>query len=479
MLSLWGLALAAAGCPFFTEFFPDPSLVADRDGEFVEVAWDSGGAVLWDTLYVSFENKAPFFWVREEGKSRVLWHRDVSACPETSALACEPLTVAALPNNRSAVWSLRAGACADSAFLPAPKPGETFQRAGAGPEDFVLAAPTPGMANTVYETGARDCRLAVESVTAAEARWELKTRLAGCDSAKVKVRMLSLEDAYLEDEFVKTLRGSETFYSTFSSRGLWFQVKFPEDDYPANDTWDTVFIEPHYTPVYISEVHPCPEEPVPEWVELYNPSERNLPLSRIHFCGRAAVKAAAGDSLQKRETLLLSRDTLALREWLGVSEVRIAYANLGFLKNAADTLRLCFDALPVDSVFWGKSTAIKSNCPNGFNPRTQKKDSSPGFQKQASAAKKENLSFQPFWNARVFSKKRPDFPLMVSAESEKPVKVELLSGKGILLWSADILGGSGKEWAQVPLLEKGTLGANYLRFSEGRHEKMVGIILRP
>ncbi len=479
MLFLWGLALAVPGCPFFTEFFPDPSLVADRDGEFVEVAWDSGGAVLWDTLYVRFEDKTPFFWVREEGKSRVLWHRDVNACPEVSALACEPLTVAALPNNRPAAWSLRAGTCADSAFLPAPKPGEVFQRAGAGYGDFVFASPTPGMAHPVYEPGARDCRLAVEAVSVTEERWELKTRLAGCDSAEVRVKMLSLEDAYLEDEFVKTLRGFETFYSTFSSRGLWLQLEFPEDDYPANDIWDTLFIEPRYAPVYISEVHPCPEEPVPEWVELYNSSERSLPLSRVGFCVRASIGAAAGDSLRKRETLLLSRDTLALREWLGVSEIRIAQANLGYLKNTADTLRLCFDSFPVDSVFWGKNAAVKSDCPHGFNPRTQKRDSSPGFQKQTAVAKAENGSFRPFWNARVFSKKRPDFPLMVAVESEARVKVELLSGKGILLWSTDISGGSGKEWAEVPLLEKGTAGANYLRFSEGRHEKMVGIILRP
>lgn len=481
MFFLWGAAAAVVfGCPFFTEFFPDPSEVSDQEGEFIEVRWDNHEDVVWDTLYVRFEERTPFFWVREKGKSRILWHRDIEQCPNSASLACKTLSSQALPNSRNSVWSLRAGACLDTAYIPVPRAGKSFQRSGPNFNDWSLTYTTPGTAHPEYETGIRDCRVQIQKTSQTDNRWEIQMELVGCDTVEALFRLFSMNDAYLQDEWTKTIRGTDTIVSSFVSQSLRLQIVFPEDDYPINDLWDTLFTLPSYIPAFISEVHPCPEEPIPEWVEIYNDSERAFPLSRINFCHRASVKMLSEDSLKPRESLLISKDTLALREWIGVEEVKIAYASLGSLKNISDTLRLCLDSLELDFVIWGKSAFIQSDCPNGFNPKTRQKESSPGFQKSGSRNTLQESTFKPYWNSRVFSFQRRDFPLMAAVESEKNVKVELLSGKGLLLWSFEISGGhSGKEWVEIPLFEKGAVGANYLRFSEGRHEKVVGIILRP
>ena len=109
-----------------------------------------------------------------------------------------------------------------------------------------------------------------------------------------------------------------------------------------------------------------------------------------------------------------------------------------------------------------------------------RKEDSPGFQTPGSFSADTSLPFQVNWNARIFSKKNRDNPLMVSVQSEVPVTVELISGKGDLLWKKEWPADeSGNGWREVPLLQKGFPGANFLRISSGRFEKRIGIILRP
>ena len=207
-----------------------------------------------------------------------------------------------------------------------------------------------------------------------------------------------------------------------------------------------------------------------------------LPLAPIQFCHRGTIAANAFDSLQPRETLVLTRDTTAFREWLGFNDARVLKANLGFLKNSADTLLLCWGETRLDSVVWGKKVGFVPECPAGFVPRSHRKENTPGFQSPGSLnrAFQEASSFEVRLSARVCSKKMKQSPLMVSVASSVSVKIELLSGNGILLWTKTLVPDpSGNLWVEVPLVSKGTLGPNFVRFSEGRHEKMVGVILRP
>ena len=71
--------------------------------------------------------------------------------------------------------------------------------------------------------------------------------------------------------------------------------------------------------------------------------------------------------------------------------------------------------------------------------------------------------------------------LRVGSESAvSEVLVELISGKGDLLWSTKLsVDPSGNSWSEIPLHQKGFLGVNFLRISQGAFEKRIGLVLRP
>jgi len=115
-------------CPYFYEFLPDPADVADNEGEYLVVKWESN-PVPWDTLYLQMEEHEPFaIYVPPDSLfTELLLHRGApAACPVKNGLLCQPLTSAALPNTRESVWNLSAGFCRDTAYLPVPKAGKAI-----------------------------------------------------------------------------------------------------------------------------------------------------------------------------------------------------------------------------------------------------------------------------------------------------------------------------------------------------------------
>ena len=69
--------------------------------------------------------------------------------------------------------------------------------------------------------------------------------------------------------------------------------------------------------LYFTEVHHCPAEPEPEWVEVYNASGGPLPVEEYRFCNRAKNWSASQgktrtkrDTLAAYETVIFTRDTL-------------------------------------------------------------------------------------------------------------------------------------------------------------------------
>lgn len=479
-MSLSGLCgLALAGCPFFTEIFPDPSEVEDSRGEFIEVRL-APDSLKSGTLSVFFEDKLIYTHTPAAGESRLLIHRDTLACPDFPELACGLLSGPALPNSRESRLRLTYGTCADSSLVPAPKPGLSLQRSDSD-SSWSLAEPTPGYANPDFEKGVRDCRAELVRAEITPGGWNVRLALPGCDSARASVVFTPLDVLSGASAETVLLRG-ETDVPFAHADAAVLKVTLERDDYPLNDTLDTLLAVPGASPVFFTEIHPCPAEPVPEWAEIYNAGARPFPLADLNFCGRGTVAALPADSLGPRGTLVLAKDTAAFREWLGFNDARVAKANFGYLKNSADTLLLCLKNVKLDSVAWGKPAGFVPACPDGFGARTRRAENSPGFQTPASLnaahAATGELPFVPKWNSRVVSRSG-GVPLMVSAVSEVPVRVELLSGSGILLWHSDLKAGEGDAWVEVPLASKGVLGPNFLRFSEGRYEKLVGVILRP
>ena len=254
----------------------------------------------------------------------------------------------------------------------------------------------------------------------------------------------------------------------------------------------------------MTEIHHCPEEPMPEWVELYNASAYPLPLDAFRFCDRGGALGRAGDSILPYQTVLVSKDTLSLRESLGIPDIRLIQVSLGFLNNIEGSLRLCFRNDVVDSVCWNKGTVA---CPLGFNPLTNRREFTPGFLPQnarnALSAKgvsqgvsqnpsqgtlkgKEESAKDAFTegsvpfmyklSSRVVSKKGT--PLRVRVESEYDVSLSLLDSAGRRVWKF-VVPSMSNEWVYVPVQENLGIGVGYVALSVGEYENVVGILVRP
>jgi len=236
------------------------------------------------------------------------------------------------------------------------------------------------------------------------------------------------------------------------------------------------------SPLRVTEVHHCPEEPMPEWVELYNSSEYPLPLEVFRFCDRGGALGKAGDSIRPYQAVLVSKDTSSLRAALGIPDIRMIQVSLGFLNNNEGTLRLCFRDNVIDSVYWNKGTV---SCPSGFNPLSMRREFTPGYlpknarnvslagdanQGAAKAPVEYKLS------SRVISKKGS--PLRVRVESEHNVTLSLLDSAGRCVWKS-VVSAMSYEWVKVPAQEYLGVGAAFVSLSVGEYEDVVGILVRP
>lgn len=237
----------------------------------------------------------------------------------------------------------------------------------------------------------------------------------------------------------------------------------------------------------VTEVHHCPEEPMPEWVELYNASEYPLPLESFRFCDRGGALGKSGDSIRPYQAVLVSKDTSSLRAALNIPDIRMIQVSLGFLNNTEGMLRLCFRDSVIDSVYWKKGTV---SCPSGFNPLTMRREFTPGYLpknarnvSRAGSTNQESSNQETVKNiveyklsSRVVSKKGA--PLRVLVESEHNVTLSLLDSAGRRVWKS-VVSAMSNEWVTVPAQEYLGIGAAYVSLSVGEYEDVVGILVRP
>lgn len=463
---LFAVATAAA-CPAFVEFFPDPTDVADSEGEFVEILLDSAFSV--DSLYISMDGKGVAY-AYPAGTRLVLVH-DTAGCLRRPGVVCRPLGMS-LPNSRSALWTLRAGTCLDSVALDVPKPGKSMQRRGAT-DDWLFVSPTPGYANPLYESGVQDCGLSRVSVgpRSSGAGFAVSGWVDGCAGADVTLEWTGLfgRGNPRSEEF----RAAGRFERELEAESAaWVSLRLPGDDFPMNDAWDSLAFFPGKSPLAISEIHHCPAEPEPEWVEIYNVAQRSLPLSRFSFCGRGGTFGGAGDSILPGSALLVTKDSAELRSFLGFRDVPIRQVKMGILNNTGGTLSLCFDSTAVGSVAWDKSTV---ECPSGFSPLTLRRDNTPGFvgnTRRGDPADEVEFSL----SGRIFRTGGPHPQVRVVSATES--EIGLLDSAGRRVWAGKAASNSSV-WHEIPLQKFGNVGVNYVSVKSGTFEKVVGIVLRP
>lgn len=468
LAALLAVAVPLPACPMFVEFFPDPTDVADGEGEYVEIRLDDFRA---ESLLVSLDLKAPLAFPFPRSANRVALVHDSTACPARDSLACGLLGTYTLPNSRESVWILRSGTCTDSVTIPAPKPGKALQRVGET-DEWAFTAGTFGVADPDYELGIRDCGVRLDSAEWREGvGWALRGFLGGCDSSVASLEVLDLGSPGGWRREKVSLSGR--FGLEAGAKGsAWVRIALPGDAAPSNDSVDRFLVAEGMSPVALTEIHHCPSEPEPEWVEVYNRSRYALPLSRLRFCGRGGLWGRPADSLRPYESVLVTKDSAELREFLGFRDVRIVQTSMGILNNVSGSLSLCLDSVAVDSAAWTKNTVT---CPSGFNPLYALAENTPGYQRPGGKqALEEPFAYK--LSSRVVS--RRGGPLRVSVESESELLLRLLDSTGHAVWSERIRPMS-TSWHEVPAAERCGIGVCYVSMSVGAFEKVVGIVVRP
>ncbi|GHV11815.1 hypothetical protein AGMMS49938_03190 [Fibrobacterales bacterium] len=346
------LAVAALAllpyCPFFYEFLPDPTDVPDNEGEYIIIKWDVN-PVPWDTITLRMDDgKLIKAVVTDTATSLILTHSQIGF---------------ALPNSRATVWTLSAGDCRDTAYLPVPKAGKLLVK---------------------DENG----------------EWKPASEESPCNSR---------EGGNLEC--------SET-------------------------TLDSIFFADGIPQLYISEVAPCPEEPVPEWFEVSNRSQVSFPLNGISDC-KTKSPLKSTDSLESKQSILITKDSAELRNFLQSDEIKIAQISVSTLKNTADTLRLCVNNSKLDSVMWGKQVNRQIKCPS-------REKISPGFVPRISTQKSKILEIAE----RVLSRSKRKNTLKIRWKSAVNLEMQLIDRNGVGLLKKN--------------LETAPEGSGFLEISEWR-----------
>jgi len=371
-------------CPYFYEFLPDPTDVADNEGEYLRVKWESV-PVPWDTLYLKMEEHNPLaiYVPPDSFFTELLLHRGApEACPVKEGLLCKPLTSTALPNSRASIWYLSAGICRDTAYLPVPKAGKILVRDMASGE------------------------------------W-----LVGSGGGS----------------------GTESFL-------------------PSLDSIVSIYGE---IPLYISEVAPCPEEGIPEWFEITNRTVQAFPLNGISDC-KAKTPLKSTDSIKGKSSVLITKHSDDLRDFLGVDEIPIYQISIATLKNTNDTLRLCYNGIKLDSVMWGKAVNRPIKCPG-----TEK--ISPGYVPKVTNNSTKVLQI----SERVLERSNRKAMLRIRINSGAKSELRLIDRSGAHILKKNFNTNNNDSWIEIPEWRRCQNGPCFIHLQGEGINETAAFIVRP
>jgi len=373
-------------CPYFYEFLPDPVDVADNEGEYLVVKWEST-PVPWDTIYLQMEEHNPFaIYVPPDSLfTELLLHRSApEACPVKNGLLCQRLTSTALPNTRASVWNLSAGFCRDTAYLPVPKAGKILVRDVSSGEWVVASS---GGSNL----GSNSDTLTLDSIVS-----------------------------------------------------LYGEI-----------------------PIYISEVAPCPEEGIPEWFEITNRTVQAFPLGGISDC-KAKTPLKSTDSIKGKSSVLITKHSDDLRDFLGVEEIPIYQISIATLKNTNDTLRLCYNGVKLDSVMWGKAVNRPIKCPG-----TEKIN--PGFVPRVT----NNLAKVLQISERVLERSNKKAMLRVRINLAAKLELRLIDRNGAHILKKILNTQINDSWIEIPEWRRCQNGPCFIHLQGEGINETVAFIVRP
>jgi len=218
-------------------------------------------------------------------------------------------------------------------------------------------------------------------------------------------------------------------------------------------------------PIYISETAPCPEEGIPEWFEISNRSVLKFPLNGISDC-KAKIALKSTDSIRGKGSVLITKDSAELRAFLKTEEIPIYQISIAALKNTADTLRLCYNGIKLDSVMWGKAVGRALKCPSA-------EMISPGFVPVIS--KNQNKILQI--SEKVLKRSKKNAMLRIRLNSEAKIELRLVDRGGVGIVKKTLQ--NYNSWIEIPEWRRCQNGPCFIHLQGDGVDETAAFIVRP
>jgi hypothetical protein len=219
-------------------------------------------------------------------------------------------------------------------------------------------------------------------------------------------------------------------------------------------------------PLYISEVAPCPQEGIPEWFEITNRTNMAFPLNGISDC-KAKMPLKSMDSIRGKSSVLITKHSEDLAEFLQTDEIPIYQISIATLKNTSDTLRLCYNGLKLDSVMWGKAVGRPIKCPS-----TER--ISPGFVPKISNNQTKIIQL----SERVLERSKKSAMLRVRINSQAKLELRLIDKGGVGFFKKTFSQVSDS-WIEIPEWRKCQNGPCFIYLQGDGVDETAAFIVRP
>jgi hypothetical protein len=386
LLLLAGLAAVtpARSALVLSEVMADPSVLADAQGEFVELANAGEDSLAFDTLLLSVDGAVSrLHGVRLPPGGHHLACRDSAAMAGAGAACGTWLPRLSLANGGGLAIVIAHGADSSEFAVPPARAGVSWENTfdpDAGFRTFARSAgrfaggdsATPGYRNS------RSLRRAARDLAIASVRLAERDGQDGLE-ASVEDRGVEAAPGLLDIRLDRDWDGeAETPVATLEvppgGGTLWtplgpddegeIRLTLSPDENPAGNS--AVMVRLSGPSLAITEACPSPEAG-PEWAEIRNATAdsggmpRALALARAEWRGRELGEGAG--TLAPGEHLLLTEDAAVLRALLGPLKVRVLEApGWRALRNTGDTLRIGFRGRALDSLVYGSREGGSGHC---------------------------------------------------------------------------------------------------------------------
>jgi hypothetical protein len=164
---------------------------------------------------------------------------------------------------------------------------------------------------------------------------------------------------------------------------------------------------------------------------------------------------------------LITKDSAELRAFLKTDEIPVYQISIATLKNTADTLRLCYNGIKLDSVMWGKAVNRPLKCPSAERI-------SPGFVPTISNNQVKILQI----SEKVLKRSAKNAMLRIRLNTDAKIELRLIDRGGVGI-VRKIFSQNSNSWIEIPEWRRCQNGPCFIHLIGDGIDETAAFIVRP